>query len=156
MTRAGEAGAWLNLFSFYENWIEFLCENFAAIPKLFNEINFCLIFKLRIKYIPVLEYFQTSFMKNISDLLPRYGEQWILSNQTWSKLKLKQSERVMLLRRLFSRTLLPRTSGSRKASSSSSEVARFLSEETVSRKNGLKEKRLYSDSEYERRLSNLR
>ena len=84
----------MNLFSFYENWIEFLCENFAAIPKLFNEINFCLIFKLRIKYIPVLEYFQTSFMKNISDLLPRYGEQWILSNQTWSMLKLKQSERV--------------------------------------------------------------
>ena len=94
MTRGGEAGAWLNLFSFYENWIEFLCENFAAIPKLFNEINFCLIFKLRIKYIPVLEYFQTSFMKNISDLLPRYGEQWILSNQTWSMLKLKQSEQV--------------------------------------------------------------
>ena len=36
------------------------------------------------------------------------------------------------------------------------EIKQFLAEKTVSRNNGNKEKRLFSDSEYERRLSNLR
>ena len=64
----------------------------------------------------------------------------------------------MLAPRLFSRTFLPKSLGSssRKASNSSSEVSQFLSEQIVSRKNGIKEKRLFSDSEYERRLANLR
>lgn len=60
----------------------------------------------------------------------------------------------MLAPRLFSRTFLPRTLDSSRKSSS--EVSRFLSEQIVSRKNGIKEKRLFSDSEYERRLANLR
>ena len=51
--------------------------------------------------------------------------------------------------------------GSRSLASSSTtfknaEISQFLSERIVERKNGKKEKRLFSDKEYDRRLSNLR
>ena len=42
------------------------------------------------------------------------------------------------------------------ASVSNPEVARFLQEKTVQRKNGERERRLFSDAEYESRLENLR
>ena len=75
-----------------------------------------------------------------------------------------------MLRRLFSKSLTTSRSHSRilgsrviaaqEFSSSSinvdQEVSTFLAERTVLRKNGSKEKRLFSDREYERRLNNLR
>ena len=42
------------------------------------------------------------------------------------------------------------------ASNTNPEVARFLDEKTVERNNGEKERTLFSDTEYERRLANLR
>ena len=42
------------------------------------------------------------------------------------------------------------------ASVSNPEVTRFLQEKTVQRKNGERERRLFSDAEYESRLENLR
>lgn len=61
------------------------------------------------------------------------------------------------MRSLIIKSLCARTPAIRGlASATNPEVARFLAEKTVERKNGEKEKRLFSDAEYERRLTNLR
>ena len=60
--------------------------------------------------------------------------------------------RSSLIKTLSSRT--PALRGL--ASVTNPELAKFLNEKTVERKNGEREKRLFSEAEYERRLLNLR
>ena len=67
------------------------------------------------------------------------------------------ASRACRMRSWIIKSLCARTPGLRGlASVTNPEVKRFLDEKTVERKNGERERRLFSDAEYERRLANLR
>ena len=67
------------------------------------------------------------------------------------------ASRDCTMRSLIITSLCARTPAFRGlASVTNPEVKKFLDEKTVERKNGERERRLFSDAEYERRLANLR